>query len=39
VNNRISGNGYDSFFQPTPGSLYTQVDASGSTKAHVNNNG
>jgi hypothetical protein len=38
VNNRISGDGYDSSLEP-PGSLFATVDASGSTKPHVNNNG
>lgn len=38
VNNRISGDGYDSSLEPS-GSLFATVDASGSTKPHVNNNG
>ncbi|HLY85727.1 MAG TPA: right-handed parallel beta-helix repeat-containing protein [Gaiellaceae bacterium] len=38
VNNKISGDGYNPLFQPTPASLYTTIDTTGSQAAHVNNN-
>jgi hypothetical protein len=35
VNNKISWTGHTASFEPTPGSLYTLIDTSGSTHPHV----